>query len=71
MPRHFDDRVFEARGPSIALIRFDPDRISKLRPEELNDLAYHVSRLLTGQRTAAMEWAHLGFSMTVEADDAL
>lgn len=71
MPRHFDDRVFEAHGPSRALIRFDPDRISKLRPEQISDLAYQVARLLTGQRSAAMEWAHVGFSMTVEADSSL
>jgi len=60
--------MHHAKGPTKATIRFDPERISRLRPEEVDSLAYHVARLLTGKETAAMEWAHYGFAMVLEDD---
>jgi hypothetical protein len=38
------------------------------RREEVDHLAYHVARLITGQGTAASEWAHFGFSIELEDD---
>ena len=48
--------------------RFDPARTSSLRREEVDHLACHVALLITGQGTAASEWAHFGFSIELEED---
>lgn len=58
----------KAVGPSVAVIYFDAMKVAALRRDQLDHLAYHVTRLLTGERTAAIEWQHLGLKIEVEAD---
>jgi len=60
--------VLKAVGPSVAVIHFDALRVSSLRRDEVEHLAYHVTRLLTGQGTARSEWQHLGLMIEVEPD---
>ena len=60
--------ILRASTASIAVIRFDPTRTCSLRREEVDHLAYHIARLITGQGTAASEWTHLGVSIALEED---
>ena len=60
--------ILRAMGRSVARIRFDSRRLSFLRREEVDQLTYHVARLLTGQGTARSEWEHLGLDIEVTAD---
>ena len=60
--------ILRASTASMAVIRFDPTRTCSLRREQVDHLAYHVARLITGQGTAANEWTHLGFSIELEED---
>ncbi len=57
-----------ASGPSTAIIHFDPRRLASLRDTEQSDLTYHMVRLLTGQRTAEVEWERHGIVVEVEPD---
>ncbi len=61
-------RFLRAKGPSVAVIRFDATRTAGLRREQVDQLAYHIARLLTGEDTADSEWQHLGLSIEVEPD---
>jgi hypothetical protein len=58
--------ILKAAGPSVAVIHFNASKTARLRSDEIEHLAYHVVRLLSGQGTAASEWVHLGFSVEVE-----
>jgi hypothetical protein len=64
----FTKHILRASTACITVIRFDPTRTCSLRREEIDHLAYHVARLITGQGTAASEWTHLGFSVELEED---
>ena len=64
----FTKHILRASIASIAVIRFDPTRTCSLRREEVDHLAYHVARLITGQGTAASEWTHLGFAIELQED---
>ena len=55
-------------GRSVARIRFDSSRLGLLRREQVDQLSYHVGRLLTGQGTARSEWEHLGLDIDVTND---
>ncbi len=52
----------------MAVIHFDATRTAGLRRDEIDRLAYHVARLLAGERTASAEWEHLGMKVEVEPD---
>lgn len=60
--------ILKAYGPSVAVIHFDALRVAALRRDEVNHLAYHVTRLLAGEGTASSEWQHLGLLIEVEPD---
>jgi hypothetical protein len=60
--------VLKANGPSVAVIHFDALKVVSLRRDEVDHLAYHVTRLLTGERTASAEWEHLGMKIEVGPD---
>jgi hypothetical protein len=60
--------MLKATGCSVAVIRFDADHIARLRREQVDHIAYHVARLLTGDPTAASEWEHLGLRIEVGPD---
>jgi hypothetical protein len=60
--------ILKADGPSVAVIHFDATRTAGLRRDEIDRLAYHVARLLAGERTASAEWEHLGMKVEVEPD---
>ena len=61
-------RVLQATGQSVAHICFDTERTRMMRREERQHLAYHIGRLVSGERTAAMEWEHFGIDLEAEAD---
>ena len=60
--------ILRARGPSVLVARFDPARTGMLRSEQIQQLAYHVARVLTGQGSAVSEWEYFGIDVEVEAD---
>ena len=60
MPAASEPRTLRASGPSILRIGFDPDEIASLRPEQRQDIAYHLVRLLSGEGSAQSEWEHAG-----------
>lgn len=60
--------ILKANGPSVAVIYFDALRIAALRRDQIDHLAYHVTRLLAGERTASVEWEHLGLKIELEPD---
>jgi hypothetical protein len=45
----------KADGPSILRIGFDPERLSELRGTKVEDIAYHIARVLTGEARAVVE----------------
>jgi hypothetical protein len=45
----------KAEGPSILRIGFDPGRLRRLRHAEVEDIAYHIARVLTGEASAVLE----------------
>lgn len=59
-------KYLQLSAPSEVRIRVDPDQLRHLRREEVEHLAYHFARLLTGQETARMEWEHLGIEIRTE-----
>jgi hypothetical protein len=60
--------VLKADGPSVAVIYFDALKVAALRRDQIDHLAYHVTRLLAGERTASTEWNYLGLTIEVEPD---
>ena len=60
--------ILRAVGPSILVARFDPAQTCMLRSEQIQQLAYHVARVLTGQGSAVSEWEYFGIEVEVEPD---
>jgi hypothetical protein len=60
--------VLKADGPSFAVIYFDAMCTASMRGDQIEHLAYHVTRLLAGERTASADWEHLGLKIEVEPD---
>ena len=60
--------VLQVKGPTVAVIHFDPTKVSALRREQIEHVVYHLTRLLTGERTAVSEWKHLGIAIDCEPD---
>ncbi|MES2904566.1 MAG: hypothetical protein V4696_10310 [Pseudomonadota bacterium] len=58
----------QAKGPTTVILHFDTARTAALRESEMQHLTYHVTRLLTGERTAESEWQHLHITVECEAD---
>lgn len=54
-----------AKGRCIVRIGVDPERIAKLRPTEISDIAYHLARVIRGEPSAIMEWEHWGLKVDV------
>lgn len=52
--------ILKASGPSVLRIGFDPHQLASLRKEQVDDLAYHLIRVLRGEGSAVSEWEHLG-----------
>jgi hypothetical protein len=46
----------EADSPSVLRFGFDPERLSKLRGTEIDDIAYHIARVLIGKASALIKW---------------
>jgi len=61
-------KILKASGPTVAILRFDTARTSGMRPEQVQQITYHIGRLLTGQGTARSEWDYFGISIDVEDD---
>ncbi len=57
-----------ASGPTTAIMHFDTAKTAGLRHEQVEHLAYHIARLLTGERTAESEWLHAGIRIECEPD---
>jgi hypothetical protein len=60
--------MMQATGPTTAIMHFDTERVSKLRPEQVNHIAYHIARLLAGERTSEREWLDAGIMVEIERD---
>ena len=61
-------KILRAKGSTTVTLRFDPATIAGRNPRELEPIAYHFKRLLTGEGTAEGEWNYLGVEISVEAD---
>jgi hypothetical protein len=57
--------TIKAEGPSIVRVGFDPERIAKLRPTEVSDIAYHIARVIRGEASANTAWEHWGMKVDV------
>lgn len=54
-----------AKGRCVVRIGVDSERIAKLRPSEISDIAYHLARVIRGEPSAIMEWEHFGMKVDV------
>jgi hypothetical protein len=57
--------VIKANGPSILRIGFDPQKFRSLSQSEQDHVVYHLTRLLSGEASAVLEWDHLGMKVDV------
>ena len=60
--------ILRALGPSVLVARFDPAQTGRLRSEQVQQLAYHVARVLTGKGSAVSEWQYFGIDVELEPD---
>lgn len=60
-----DKHILKATEPSILRIGFDPEQIAKLHPTQVDDIAYHLARILRGEGSAASEWEHVGLRVSL------